>query len=1011
MLALGVVAGGASAVVVWGCGSAGPTSPESVGSTQQALGQPSLSEQDLDPTTVPKFAQQLNIPEVWTSTPVMSGGKVVQQNYTLSVVQTTAQLLPPVPPIGPNAQMTTALPASVVLGYSGSAHVKGSTSSSTISVTPGATFENQVGIPSQINWVDNIQQPAFLQVDPTLHWANPLSMQVPVPCLTCAFPFNLFPPGYTNSLFPVAHVTHTHGLMVPPDQDGTAEEWFTPGLTYLGPSYATSTYLQPNQQAPTALFYHDHVMGVTRIGLYSGVVGTADFIRDPVNTPLDEASSPLPTGQFEIPLVMSARAFYTDGNLDFPPDQGNPNPRDTLNSATANDENGGDSPPNQPYWSYNEGANSILVNGGVWPNLNVEPRQYRFRMLAGANAQIFDAQLCVGDWNASNNIAAGTNTLVGVSGDGNSAACGQYAADGVTVIPGTTVPITIIGSDGGYLPAPQVVNNVQLGITERADVLVDFSKFKSGQKIALINLVGHAGNPQGTTEVIMQFTVESGTAVTPPTLSASLFPARPTLTANAPTRVKVLRSFEDDDPLSPTFNKRAIDGLDFDSPPTELPLVGSTEEWDLVNTFPLGPFAGDSDLNTHQIHIHLLEFQLLNRQAFDSADYGEQWALFNGHNPISSQIVVPYAPYLTGSVIPPAPVETGWKDTIEAPSGQVTRILVRWAPQSTASGGVQPGQNQFPIDPTSFPDPIAGPGYVWHCHLVGHEDHDMMRQLAVVNAWAAGVSYKVGTIVAFDNVDYRVTTAHTSVAGETPNLEFGLWDRVNSDTSSQGQWEPQIRYAVNDRVLFDNQIYVALSVFQSQNNQTPNNNPTLWKTIPMTACGQLVQFCAGNSLPEAVACLAAGHAGNEAACLGQIGNGFQGDNNLLPDGGTIPDGGETAPGLSQCLSDCLATTLATPCSGLCNNPTVFSVAGGANFQSGNLGTSPACFETQSRIAGGEDSSFLSTAQITVNGRVQNLNKDWKAPLPPLRHNGYCIQTSGTNNSFAAFSVFGGAGPN
>jgi hypothetical protein len=467
----------------------------------------------------------------------------------------------------------------------------------------------------------------------------------------------------------------------------------------------------------------------------------------------------------------------------------------------------------------------------------------------------------------------------------------------------------------------------------------------------------------------------------------------------------VLRAFEDDDALSPTFNKRSIDGLSFDTPPTEFALVGSTEEWDLLNVFPAPLFAGDTDLNTHQIHIHLLEFQLLNRQAFDSGTYGEQWALLNGHNPITSQIVLSPNEFLQGPVIPPAPYETGWKDTIQAPSGQVTRILVRWAPQETPAGGVSPGQNQFPIDPTSFPDPIAGPGYVWHCHLVGHEDHDMMRQLVVVNAWAAGVHYNVGTVVAFNNVDYRVTTAHTSVAGQTPNLEFGLWDRANTDTSSGGQWEPQIRYAVNDRVLFNNQLYAALSVFQSQNGQTPNNNPALWKPLPMTACGQLVQFCAGNKLPEAQACFAAGQAGIESVCLGQIGNGFQGDNNLLPDGGVIPDGGETAPGLSQCLSDCLATTIATPCSGLCNNPVEFTVADGSNFQSGNLGTGATCFETTSRLALGESSSFVSPRQLTVNGRVEPLNGNWTSPLPPMRHDGYCIQTTAGNNSFAAFAAW------
>ncbi len=443
-LPIGAIVGLAAA-----CGS--QSGVELVGTTSEALGAPSPTEVALDPTTVPKFVNQLNIPAVWTPSPVMSGGTVVQENYTLSVVQSSEQVLP------------APFPKSTVLGYTGSAHPKGSTTSSTITVTPGATFENTLGIPSQVQWVDNIQQPAFLEVDPTLHWANPQSIEKPTP------PFQLFPPGYPNSLFPVAHVTHTHGLVVAPDQDGTAEEWFTPNLQYLGPSYRTSTYLMPNQQSPTALFYHDHVMGVTRIGLYSGVVGTAYFIRDPAHTALDAPSSPLPTGQFEVPLVLSARQFYTDGNFDFPPDRG------TLNSANANDENGGDSPPNMPYWSYNEGADEILVNGGVWPNLTVQPRQYRFRMLAGANAQLFDAQLCVGDWNASQN-EDGTNNLVAITPDGNSAVCGTIDANGV-VHPGTTVPLTIIGSDGGYLPAPQVVHDVQIGITERADVLVDFSKF------------------------------------------------------------------------------------------------------------------------------------------------------------------------------------------------------------------------------------------------------------------------------------------------------------------------------------------------------------------------------------------------------------------------------------------------------------------------------------------------------------------------------------------------------
>jgi FtsP/CotA-like multicopper oxidase with cupredoxin domain len=888
-----------------------------------AIGPISGTEMHLDPTTVPKFAQQLAIPEVWTPTAITSNGKVIRNQYSLSVTQSTAQMLPP------------GLPATTVLAYSGMAAPKGSSTSATLTVSPGAVFENTVGIPTRITWTDAITTPAFLEVDPGLHFSNPNFMNKPVP------PFVLFPPGYQDSLFPVAHVTHTHGLVVGPDQDGTAEEWFTAPHSIEGPSQVTNVYNMPNQQAPTQLFYHDHVMGVTRIGLYSGVVGTAYFIRDPSN-PLDAPTSPLPTGQFEIPLALTTRGFYTDGNLDFPPDRG------TLNT-------GNDAPPNLAYWSYNEGADEVLVNGKVWPNLNVQRRQYRFRVLAGSNTQLFDLQLCNG-------------TIVD-SADATTASCS-----------GTVVPFVVIGSDGGYLPAPQTVTDVQIGITERTDILIDFSKFAAGTKIKLMNAKGIGGRPAGTLSNVMQFTVQSGTAVTPPTLNPALFPARPALTTNAPTRFKVLHAFDDDDINSNSFNKRSIDGMGFDTPPTEFALVGSTEEWDLINAHD--PIDGDPDLNTHQIHIHLLEFQVLNRQPIDPNAYRNEWALLNGHEPVSRPIVVSPSPFFTGSAIPPTPYETGWKDTVQAPGGFVTRILVRWAPQSVPAGGVSPGQNLFPIDPTSFPDPIAGPGYVWHCHLVGHEDHDMMRPLVIVNAWAAGKSYKVGTVVAFNNIDYRVTTAHTSVAGQTPDMRFDLWDRANNN---DGSWQPQIRYAANDRVTWNSGLFVALSTFQAQAGQVPGSNPTLWRQLPRAACAELAQLCEGQTSTIGAQCLADGQAAVHDVCQNE---------------------------LSVCMSDC-ETTKARPCSGLCNNPIVFSVPDFGTFNSPVLGTGDTCFETTSALKIGTNSNFASGRSLTVNQRLEPLNGNWASPIPgnnnhmpPLRNEGYCIQVS-AGASGASFQVKAG----
>jgi FtsP/CotA-like multicopper oxidase with cupredoxin domain len=105
-----------------------------------------------------------------------------------------------------------------------------------------------------------------------------------------------------------------------------------------------------------------------------------------------------------------------------------------------------------------DGANTILVNGKVWPNLNVERRQYRFRMLAAGNGRTWNPQL---DLN------------------------------------GTAVPFTIIGSDGGYLPAPQVITTFTFGITERADLLVDFSVFPAGTQITMLNVGGTPGRDPG----------------------------------------------------------------------------------------------------------------------------------------------------------------------------------------------------------------------------------------------------------------------------------------------------------------------------------------------------------------------------------------------------------------------------------------------------------------------------------------------------------------------------------
>ena len=476
---------------------------EPVSQTEQAVGTPSVDQVLLDATTIPKFANQLTIPRTWAPTVIRnSAGAVIRNEYTITAAQTTAQILPP------------GFPASTVIAYGGQAVIPGSTATEFVRMTPGPKFENTRGIPTIIHWRNGVTGRHFMPVDPTLSWANPRKIEAPTGPLNADGFFDPFPTVDLGGQSPVPMVTHNHGLVVIPQNDGIADEWFTSG-TARGPGFFTQDYFEPNQQPSTALFYHDHVMGMTRLNVYSGLSGTAYIIRDP-NNPLDQPNSPLPKGDFEIPLVIQDKAFFTDGELEFP--------REGVNIKNA-------------YWTPGDDSDVVLVNGKAWPNLNVQRRQYRFRLLAAGNNRVF-----------------------------------HIAFDNA----GATVPFTIIGSDGGYLPTPKTVSGTELATTERSDILIDFGQFPAGTKIVMRN---DEPDPEDfdTIRTIMQFTVQNTTRVTPPATPTLV--ARAALPTNAPRRVKTLHIHFDED----GDQLRSVDGLGFTAPTTEFPLIGSTEEWDFVN--------------------------------------------------------------------------------------------------------------------------------------------------------------------------------------------------------------------------------------------------------------------------------------------------------------------------------------------------------------------------------------------------------------------------------------------
>ncbi len=590
----------------------------------------------LDPKMIPKYVNQLIAPPAFEPAVTKDhAGEIRRHNYQVSVSQFTQQILP------------ERFPKTTVWGYGGK--VRDPETGNIIPdfrSAPGPTFEAVRHIPIHVQWVNNLTRPSPLPVDPTIHWADPNGAGMPIP------PFPPFPPGFPSAQSPVPIVTHLHGGETEPQSDGYPEAWFTSGETITGPDFIKSLYHYNNDQEPATLWYHDHALGITRLNVYMGLAGFY-LLREP---PIcyDEADYRLPRGKYEIPLAIQDRSFLEDGSLDFP--------------------NVGVNPDIHPYWVPEFFGDTIMVNGKVWPNLNIEPRQYRFRILNGSNARFY-------------NIAF-SNQL----------------------------PFTQIGTDGGYLPKPVQLASLLIAPGERADILVDFSQLSPSAKFIMTNTANTPfpdGNPPdpATTGQIMQFTVMNKPVVRPqplPKILNILYPLQES------SKTRTLTLFEVGGPGGPL--EVLLDGQKWSAPVSEQPLVGTTEDWQIVNL----------TMDAHPIHLHLVQFRPFSRQDFLAQQYSNDWVALNGEPPLNHPTkVLPVEPYLLDGPTKPPAHENGWKDTIQAYPGQVTTIRVRFAPQYVKESIA--GRNQYPFDPA------AKPGYVWHCHILDHEDNEMMRPYKVRN--------------------------------------------------------------------------------------------------------------------------------------------------------------------------------------------------------------------------------------------------------------------------------------
>ena len=474
-------------------------------------------------------------------------------------------------------------------------------------------------------------------------------------------------PGHQDRIRTMAHF---HGGFVHGQFDGNpaVDRGYTPG--------STQSVWYPNAQRAALLWYHDHGQGTTRLNVFAGLAG-AYVMRDSVDTGLASNPNHLPVGygtgpgKYEVPLVIQDRLFVnslTSGNFLYPT---TPQVAGGAGSygMCGNDPNQYGMAPGP--WIGEYFGDEMLVNGLCTPFVNVEPRVYRFRVLNGCNGRMLN----------------------------------------LTLTPGTRPAppqITYIGSDGGLLGAPVRTSRVLLAPGERADILVDFRGY-AGQKLLMRNsplpkpYVSPAGNLPDVMQINVGTTVSDNTNNTVPTSLTGGEWASPG-SPNAPLRTinldewnaGLLRWY-----LTLTGNGAPQGGFSggacFEDAISETPPNGAVQEWDFVNR----------SADTHPMHVHLVQFQVVHRRAIGAA-----------------------APAPGTGV---RPEERGWKDTVAAHPGMVTRIRAKFdLPTQTPPIGPPSGFAAAGTSPNyKLAAGEAQRTFVYHCHILEHEDNDMMRPFTV----------------------------------------------------------------------------------------------------------------------------------------------------------------------------------------------------------------------------------------------------------------------------------------
>jgi spore coat protein A, manganese oxidase len=420
-------------------------------------------------------------------------------------------------------------------------------------------------------------------------------------------------------------MSHLHGGFVAGDSDGNPA--ITPDGFGVGQTQHVDYPNQEGEQPATLLWFHDHGLGTTRLNVFAGLAA-AYLIRDEYDTGDAGNANGLPSGPYEIPLVIQDRQFNPDGTFLYP--------RSIIPGAT---------------WIGEYFGDTMLVNGKVWPYLNVEPRLYRFRILNGCNARILNLDL-------------------------------------------GGAKLWQIGAEGGLWSRPVPVKQLVLAPAERADVLVDFSAI-AGKTTQMKNSSPPPpiATPAPSLAQVMQIRV-ANVAPQAATIPVTIIGGRDA-NLGAATQKRFITLNEAG--AGTLAWRLTLNGQPFSDAATETPSAGAIEDWYYINLTP----------DTHPMHPHLVTHQVIGRVPFDMVAYTAAAGL--GPNGVPGGLDP--TPFATGPMIPPDPTERGFKDTVKANPGTFTIIRAKF----------------------DLPDGVIAPqSYVHHCHIVEHEDNDMMRPFTVI---------------------------------------------------------------------------------------------------------------------------------------------------------------------------------------------------------------------------------------------------------------------------------------